>query len=298
MFCKNCGKEIQTGNKFCNHCGQKLEIGKFFLLVQWFKYHSKKIFVVACIIFLFILIFCIFKYFLTLFSTKNALTEQSSYNDSLIQEQVASAVVNLSCYSKDGSISAGGSGTMMSKEGAILTNYHVIAKTDVCLVTIPNSTTGAPNEMYIAIPIAVPQLSEEYDIAILEIMGVYTDKNGNSYGVYPNTFNTFARGKDCINYVAKLGDDIKIYGYPVTSGGSNLTITDGILSSFTDNGLILTSAKVDSGNSGGIAVSKNGCFVGIPSAVEKGKYQNLGVLIPTNIVIDFLDKAKGQQMGK
>lgn len=24
MFCGNCGKEIQTGNKFCNHCGHEI----------------------------------------------------------------------------------------------------------------------------------------------------------------------------------------------------------------------------------------------------------------------------------
>jgi hypothetical protein len=297
MFCKNCGKEIKVGNQFCNHCGQKLEIGRFFLLISWFRNHGKKIFVATCIVILFIFIFFIFKYFLTLSATKNISTEQLPYNDILIQTQVASSVVNLFCYSRDGSIGAGGSGTMMSKEGVILTNYHVIAKTDFCLVTIPNSTTGVPNEMYIASPIVIPKLSEEYDIAMLEIVEVYTDQNGTSYGVYPNTFSAFTRGKDCTNYIAKLGDDIKIYGYPVTSGGSNLTITDGILSSFTDDGLILTSAKVDSGNSGGIAVSKNGCFVGIPSAVETGKYQNLGVLIPSDIILDFIDKA-GTQYSK
>lgn len=62
----------------------------------------------------------------------------------------------------------------------------------------------------------------------------------------------------------------------------NLIVTEGIISGATDDGLnYYTSAKIDSGNSGGLAVSKiNGkiCIVGIPTWVSQGQYNNLAMI--------------------
>ena len=158
---------------------------------------------------------------------------------------------------------------------------------------MPNPTTGAPVSIYESKPVIVPTLSREYDIAMLEIDGSYTDSDGTTWGDYPTIFPAF-NPPDCGNQQSQLGDSIKIYGYPVTSGGYNLTVTEGIISSFSDDGDILTSAKIDSGNSGGLAIDKNGCFIGIPSAVISGDYQNLGVIIPPNIIEKFLNDAQNQ----
>jgi len=43
--------------------------------------------------------------------------------------------------------------------------------------------------------------------------------------------------------------------------GYSLTVTDGIVSSLSGDGLIYTSAKISHGNSGGLAVDKNGCIL-------------------------------------
>ena len=118
--------------------------------------------------------------------------------------------------------------------------------------------------------------------------------DAKTWGDYPTSFPAYTRPDSCDSSVPQLGDSIKIYGYPVTSGGYNLTVTEGIISSFSDDGNILTSAKIDSGNSGGFAIDQNGCFLGIPSAVIEGKYQNLGVIISTTIISEFLDKTKTQ----
>jgi S1-C subfamily serine protease len=167
----------------------------------------------------------------------------------------------------------------MVLDGTIVTNNHVIKGSQSCLVTIPDARTGAPTSIYTASPYSVPGLSELYDIAVLKVTGSYTDTNTKVWGVYPTTFPIFVRPNTCKDEAPKLGDPVRIYGYPVTSGGLNLTITEGIISSFADNGDILTSAKVDSGNSGGLAVnSQTGCMLGIPSAVTlTGNYQNLGI---------------------
>lgn len=189
----------------------------------------------------------------------------------------------------------GGSGTILTKNGLIVTNDHVITGSNTCYVTIPDPTTGSPVSIYTAQPLIAPNLSQLYDIAVLYITGSYTDSNRKIWGVYPTTFPTFVNTASCYNTTPRLGDPIRVYGYPVTSGGYNLTVTDGIISSFANNGDILTSTKVDSGNSGGLAINpQTGCMVGIPSAVNAGNFQNLGVIIPTNVLVDYLEKAKAQ----
>jgi Trypsin-like peptidase domain len=179
----------------------------------------------------------------------------------------------------------GGSGTIFTADGTVLTNNHVIAGAKLCEVTIPDPATGGISKIYEAAPVIVSTLSEKYDVATLKIDGSYTDKNGKTWGTYPTTFQSFVLPSKCDpTSPSKLGDSVRIYGYPVTSGGYNLTITDGVISSFADDGNILTSAQIDSGNSGGLAIDQNGCWLGIPSAVVSGKYQNLGVIIPGDIV--------------
>ncbi|SRR5258708_853541 len=202
----------------------------------------------------------------------------------------AQSVVHIGCDN-----GYGGSGIILTKNGLIVTNNHVITGSNSCIVTIPNPVTGTITSIYTAQPLIAPNLSQIYDIAVLSITGSYTDSNRKIWGVYPTTFTAYVNPSSCWNATPQLGDPIRIYGYPVTSGGYNLTVTDGIISSFTDNGNILTSAQVDSGNSGGLAINpKTGCIDGIPSAVSQGNYQNLGVIIPTSVLLDYLQKAEAQ----
>ena len=200
------------------------------------------------------------------------------------------SVVNVICDNGNG-----GSGSIYTSGGVVLTNNHVIAKSKSCLVAIPDPATGSAAEIYEATPVIVPKLSAEYDIAMLQIDGPYTDSSGTTWGDYPTTFPAFVSPAACTGAPLQLGEPLKIYGYPISSGGYNLTVTEGIVSSFSDDGRVLTDAEVDSGNSGGLAVDKDGCFVGIPSAVQLGNYQNLGVIIPWNIVQQFLDSANATQ---
>ncbi|MEA3463864.1 MAG: hypothetical protein U9R14_02215 [Patescibacteria group bacterium] len=62
----------------------------------------------------------------------------------------------------------------------------------------------------------------------------------------------------------------------------NLIVTEGIISGKSENGYF-TTAKIDTGNSGGIAVAKeNGkiCIVGIPTWISVGELDNLGIIQP------------------
>ena len=79
---------------------------------------------------------------------------------------------------------------------------------------------------------------------------------------------------------ASIGDHLSVLGYP-SIGGESLTATDGIISGFEfRDGVryIKTSAKIDQGNSGGIAISDSGCVYGIPTFV-KSQIESLGRIL-------------------
>lgn len=288
MFCKNCGKQVKSINRFCNNCGQEIKISKFDIL------KNKSIFIVRNhkrLIISLMVAFIIIAIFVSMeskqkFDSKNNIVRESASDIGYDQNKIALSVVNIFCDNDEG-----GSGTIISEEGLILTNNHVIANSANCLVILPDETTGRPAEMYKSEPIIIPDLSEEYDLAGLIINDSFTDEDGKTWGTYPTVFSSFPISDNCINYSPSLGENVIIYGYPVTSGGYNLTITDGIISSLNDDGTILTSAKIDSGNSGGLAVNQNGCFVGVPSAVVNGDYQNLGVIIPQILIDEFINQS-------
>ncbi len=296
MFCKNCGKEIKGGNKFCNYCGENLldnpttaTKGKEIKVV----FNRSLAFKIAIGAVGLLILYIIF-------SDKPF----SSFSDDreIDQRVLVSSVVNVLCDSGDDKIS-GGSGTIITTEGIVLTNSHIIPQNEEniltpdegCLVILPNQQTGQPEEIYWAKPIVIPGLSDDYDLAYLEIYDAFVDEDGEVRGRYPRTFTSifadeYKHDDICQFRKNKLGDPIRIFGYPQTSGGFYLTITDGVISSFSDEGVILTSAKIDEGNSGGLAVDQKGCMVGVPVAVSEGKYQNLGVIISTDLILEFSDK--------
>lgn len=215
---------------------------------------------------------------------------------------INASVVNVLCPSLDkfGEISdksSGGSGTIISSDGLIITNSHIIPQDKEsinvsqkgCLIVLPHPETGSYNEIYWAEPIVIPDISEEYDLAFLSITEPFENENGEIFGEKSKIFPAI-NSSACTGETLKLGEEVRILGYPTTSGGESLTITDGIVSSFPGEGLILTSAQIDTGNSGGLAIDRYGCMIGIPSAVNFGEYQNLGVIISKDLILEFINK--------
>lgn len=287
MFCIKCGNEIKEGSKYCTKCGSE------FLHDEKIKSKSK-FFTKRKLLYIFggLFIVAISLYFLTLFFS----TSNNNYD-------VASSVVNIYCEGEDNEETTGGSGTIFSEDGLVLTNAHIIpesAKDDIyiddtlCLVILPDPATGAPDEIYYAYPMLDENLSDEYDIAFLQIHDVfYDEEEGMYYGEFPKKFPAYADKKQCSSDSVKLGEPVKIYGYPAISGGYALTITDGVVSSLlVDEGLIITSAKISYGNSGGLAVDQNGCMIGIPSMVTGDENESLGVIISNDLINEFIDKIK------
>lgn len=289
MFCKNCGKKLDDTKKFCTNCGSVTSV----VLTKRIKSFATKKRIILLIVTVAIVGLSALVYFF--FKKQNLSTDKRG-------DDIASAVVNIYCEGVSGWDSdnvSGGSGTIITDDGLVLTNSHIIPSgknesTDEksCLVMLPDPTTGAAKEIYYAKPLVIPDISEKYDLAFIQIDDVYYDqKEGKAYGEYPKKFPAYDSDLYCKNENVKLGEPVRIYGYPSISGGYALTITDGVVSSLLINeGLIITSAKISHGNSGGLAVDKNGCRIGIPSMVSSDESESLGVIISNNLISDFTDE--------
>lgn len=226
-------------------------------------------------------------------NTASTTSNLGKYN----QEEVASSVVNVFCPSTiPGENATGGSGTIIQEDGVILTNTHIIPQDEKnlhvdekgCIVVLPDPTTGQPKEIYMAHPFVIPDLSDKYDLAFMTIYSAFYNKDEQKYkGIYPKKFPAFNDTTRCNNEKVKLGEQIRIFGYPSISSGYTLTITDGIVSSFPGDGLIVTSAKISHGNSGGLAVDQNGCMIGVPSLVSSDENESLGVIYSMDLVNKF-----------
>jgi len=188
------------------------------------------------------------------------------------------AVVVIACpvdYSKSWNI---GSGTIISEEGVILTNYHVIQDTSqyYCTIGITNDLSKEPEYIFYADYVFSIEgqeftiLNEELDVALLQIVEVEPGYK------LPEKFPAISKigSSDTLN----INDKIYIVGYP-SFGGGTITFTEGVMSGRLGDDLIKTSAKIDSGNSGGAAFNKKGEFIGIPTLIGEGVVEGLGYIV-------------------
>ncbi|MEA4910176.1 MAG: trypsin-like peptidase domain-containing protein, partial [Anaerolineaceae bacterium] len=178
------------------------------------------------------------------------------------------ALVNL-----DGSVQAGwtGSGSLISPDGLILTNAHVVLSdpyyhVEDLVVALTVAQDAPPEARYYA---QVLQADAALDLAVIKIT---TDLDGNPVDLAALNLPTVPLGD---SDQLSLGDSLVIIGYPGI-GGETITLTRGEVSGFTsDRGygnrsFIKTSAAIAGGNSGGLAANENGQLVGVPTQVGYG----------------------------
>jgi Do/DeqQ family serine protease len=186
---------------------------------------------------------------------------------------------------------ASGSGVLISEDGYIVTNNHVISDQNggvagEIMVTLHNKKT------YKARLIGKDPST---DLAVLKI-----DGTGFPYLVYGNSDEV------------KLGQWVLAIGYPLTL---ETTVTAGIISAKGRSiginsrqsatpveSFIQTDAAVNQGNSGGALVSTDGKLIGINSAIlaPSGTYAGYSFAIPVNIakkivndIVEFGDVQRG-----
>ncbi|WP_291864302.1 trypsin-like peptidase domain-containing protein [Maribacter sp.] len=156
-----------------------------------------------------------------------------------------------------------GSGVIISPDGYIVTNNHVISKANKLQVTLNN------NKIYDAELVGTDPNS---DIALLKIDA----KKQLPYLAFGDSDNV------------KIGEWVLAVGNPFNLTS---TVTAGIVSAKAralgqiDQSFIQTDAAVNPGNSGGALVNTNGDLVGINTAItsQTGSYVGYSFAVPSNI---------------
>ncbi len=160
---------------------------------------------------------------------------------------------------------------------------------DIALLKYPEEIHGEKVEDRPSIPDDVLQslLLSYYPICSSKgniFDGVFPDEGiiGQKVYVfgYPSAGAEYQMSDPC--FLNKLNPKFPCVGEPeLVISERNLIVLDGIISGIDSNGDFYTTAKIDSGISGGLAVSKiDGeiCIVGIATWLSGGDYENLGII--------------------
>ncbi|MDQ6843926.1 MAG: trypsin-like peptidase domain-containing protein [Bacteroidota bacterium] len=168
---------------------------------------------------------------------------------------------------------ASGSGVIISDDGYIVTNNHVVAGADEVTVTLSNRKTYTAK---------VIGSDPSYDLAVVKV-----DAKNLPFIMYGNSDDV------------KIGQWVLALGYPLNL---DATVTAGIISaksrslglnrdktgsrSMAVESFLQTDAAVNMGNSGGALINTNGQLIGINSAIASptGYYNGYSYAIPVNIV--------------
>ena len=167
-----------------------------------------------------------------------------------------------------------GSGTVINKDGTLLTNHHVIFDEheqkpfDTFGICITFDVKEEPDCAFTARLIAD---NKEMDIAILKINN-------------ENVFNRNIPDLKYLNYTSSSSvqekSEVEVIGYP-GSGGETITLTKGQISGYDlFNGFkyFKTDTDFDHGSSGGTVLDNKGNFIGIPTYI-RSYAENVGYFL-------------------
>ena len=162
-----------------------------------------------------------------------------------------------------------GSGVIISNDGYIITNNHVVEDMDEIIVSVMDNSTEFKAKVIGADP--------KTDLAVIKIEA----KNLSAV--------SFANSDELME-----GDVVFAIGNPF---GVGLSVTSGIISALNKNNIglnqyenfIQTDASINPGNSGGALVDSRGALVGINSAIlsRSGGNNGIGFAIPSNMAKDI-----------
>ena len=172
------------------------------------------------------------------------------------------AIVTIVTANNDDPIALG-SGFLVSSDGAIATNYHVIASGNVAVVKFADGTV---------LPVdGVLATDKVHDLAVIKVHG--------------KTFQTLTLGN---SDQIQVGEEVVAIGNPL---GLELTVSNGILSGVRitkeEDKFLQTTAPISHGSSGGPLFNMFGEVVGVNALYLEGG-ESLNFAIPVNDVINLL----------
>ncbi|MBF0177236.1 MAG: trypsin-like peptidase domain-containing protein [Magnetococcales bacterium] len=170
-----------------------------------------------------------------------------------------------------------GSGVVVTEDGYILSNYHVVEKAKHVYVTLFNAQGG--NQV---LPAEMVTLDAKRDLALLKI--------DPETPLQPAAFGDSA--------LLSVGDPVIAIGSPF---GLDQTVSRGIISGkrkavdiggVLHRGLIQTDAAINRGNSGGPLVDGRGYVIGINTAIytTTNAFAGVGFAVPSNTAREFLEE--------
>ncbi|WP_328470269.1 trypsin-like peptidase domain-containing protein [Actinoplanes sp. NBC_00393] len=172
-----------------------------------------------------------------------------------------------------------GSGVVLSADGLILTNNHVVEADGTVSIRLSTGQT---------VPAQVVATDATHDLALVQATGLS--------GLTPVTFAT----DDSV----AVGDTVLAFGAPLGLEG---TVTSGIVSALDRSldtgdekltGLLQTDAAINQGNSGGALVDMSGRVVGINVAIatagDSTGSVGLGFAIPADTVTQVVSQLQAQ----
>jgi S1-C subfamily serine protease len=194
----------------------------------------------------------------------------SSLNVAQVVDKVEPAVVSIEASSNQGPFAStsAGSGFVLTSDGQVLTNAHVVEGASSIRVTL-SGQSQARNAALVGI-------DTSNDLALLKITGASN---------LPTA--TIGRSAD-----VAVGDGVVAIGNALALPGGP-TVTSGIISALNRSlgtgsgqmsGMLQTDASISSGNSGGPLVNAAGQVIGINTAVATSSQtttaENIGFAIP------------------
>jgi len=186
-----------------------------------------------------------------------------------------------------GSQRSTGSGVILSSDGLIMTNAHVVAGGRRFIVVLPRpAAAGAPGRSVLPpvsqeVPATLVGIDRETDLALLKVAlkNLPFARLGESDSIAP-------------------GQVVLAFGSPF---GLTSSVTMGVISAvgrqFRDEDRMIyiqTDTPINPGNSGGPLVSDNGLVIGINTSIlsQSGGNEGIGFAAPANIVRFIYDQIR------
>jgi S1-C subfamily serine protease len=181
-----------------------------------------------------------------------------------------------------------GTGMIISTDGEVITNNHVISGATSISVTLYGQTKSLPTTLVGADPSS--------DVALLKIDAPPSDLQAITFGD---------------SHQLEVGDAVIAVGNALGLSAGTPTVTSGIVSATgrtvqagdtgtateTLTNIIQTDAAINSGNSGGALVDSNGQVIGMNTAVASSSSgnapaQNIGFAIPASTIETLLSQLR------
>jgi S1-C subfamily serine protease len=196
--------------------------------------------------------------------------DQKPLSATQVFDRFAPRVVLLKTYDEKGNVIGLASGVLVSADGYVATNGHVVLDCSTVIAYVPKSTSG-----HIEFTgLRLLQYDSESDVAILKM-----DARNLLFFELASVA------------APRVGEKVYAIGNP---RGLENTISEGIVSGVREMGAVRYvqhSAPISPGSSGGALISERGILIGLNTFLLE-KSQNLNFAIPVSLVRSALESAK------